>query len=48
MLQLDVNGIQVIEELLAQHTAAGGMLAITSHHVVNLDNTPVQRINLSA
>ena len=45
---LDVHGIQVIEELLDTHTSAGGMLAVTSHHAVNLKNTTVQRINLSA
>ena len=45
---LDVHGIQVIEELLDAHTSSGGMLAVTSHHAVNLKNTTVQRINLSA
>ena len=45
---LDVHGIQVIEELLEQHTRAGGMLAVTSHHTVKLNDTPVTRINLSA
>jgi heme exporter protein A len=45
---LDVHGIQVIESLLEAHTAKGGMLAVTSHHTVNLNTTPVQRINLSA
>ena len=45
---LDVHGIQIIEELLETHTAGGGMLAVTSHHTVNLNDTPVQRINLSA
>ena len=45
---LDVHGIKVIEELLEAHTARGGMLAVTSHHAVNLNNTPVQTINLSA
>ena len=44
---LDVHGIQVIEELLDNHTSSGGMLAVTSHHAVNLANTRVQRINLS-
>jgi len=44
---LDVHGIQVIEELLDQHTSSGGMLAVTSHHAVNLANTTIQRINLS-
>ena len=45
---LDVHGISVIEELLDAHTTSGGMLAVTSHHAVNLQNTTVQRINLSA
>lgn len=45
---LDVHGILVIEQLLERHTARGGMLAVTSHHAVNLHDTPVQRINLSA
>jgi heme exporter protein A len=45
---LDIHGISVIEELLENHTARGGMLAVTSHHAVNLHATPVQRINLSA
>ena len=45
---LDVHGIQVIEALLEAHTAKGGMLAVTSHHAVNLNSTAVQRINLSA
>ena len=44
---LDVHGIQVIEELLDRHTSGGGMLAVTSHHAVNLANTSIQRINLS-
>jgi heme exporter protein A len=45
---LDTHGIKVIENLLDQHTTRGGMLAVTSHHAVNLDNTPAQTINLSA
>ena len=45
---LDVHGIKIIEELLESHAARGGMLAVTSHHAVNLHDTPVQRINLSA
>jgi len=45
---LDVHGISVIEELLDAHITSGGMLAVTSHHAVNLQNTTVQRINLSA
>jgi heme exporter protein A len=45
---LDTHGIEVIENLLDRHTARGGMLAVTSHHAVKLDNTRTQTINLSA
>ncbi len=44
---LDTQGIRVIEDLFDQHTTNGGMLAVTSHHAVNLSNTPTQTINLS-
>jgi heme exporter protein A len=45
---LDVHGIGLIEALLEAHTRNGGMLAMTSHHTVNLVNTPVHQINLSS
>jgi heme exporter protein A len=45
---LDVDGIRIVESLLDRHTAQGGMLAVTSHHTVNLDHSRVQRINLSS
>jgi heme exporter protein A len=45
---LDTHGIKVIEHLFDQHTAHGGMLAVTSHHAVSLNNTSTQTINLSA
>jgi heme exporter protein A len=45
---LDVDGIRTVESLLDRHTAQGGMLAVTSHHTVNLDHSRVQRINLSS
>jgi heme exporter protein A len=45
---LDTHGIKTIEHLLDLHTGNGGMLAVTSHHAVNLNNTPTQTINLSA
>jgi len=45
---LDVHGIKIIEELLEHHTMHGGMLAVTSHHAINLNSTPVQHIDLSA
>ena len=45
---LDRHGIELVEHLLDRHTGTGGMLAVTSHHAVNLANTPTQTINLSA
>ncbi len=45
---LDVHGIELAEQLFDEHISAGGMLAMTSHHVVNLDSARVHRINLSA
>jgi heme exporter protein A len=46
---LDVHGIRLVEQLFEEHTAQGGMLALTSHHAVNLsEGAAVQRINLSA
>jgi heme exporter protein A len=45
---LDRHGIELVEHLLDRHTGTGGMLAVTSHHAVNLANTPAQTINLSA
>jgi heme exporter protein A len=45
---LDVYGIELAEELFQEHVSRGGMLAMTSHHAVNLDSARVNRINLSA
>ncbi len=45
---LDVYGIELAEELFQEHISRGGMLAMTSHHAVNLDSARVNRINLSA
>jgi len=45
---LDVHGIELAEELFHEHISLGGMLAMTSHHAVNLDSARVHRINLSA
>ena len=44
---LDTNSIETIERLFEEHTASGGMLAVTSHHVFNMNRTSVQCINLS-
>jgi ABC-type transport system involved in cytochrome c biogenesis ATPase subunit len=43
-----VHVIGLIEGLLEAHTQNGGMLAMTSHHTVNLVNTPAHHINLSS
>ena len=45
---LDVYGIELAEALFHEHISRGGMLAMTSHHAVNLDSARVNRINLSA
>jgi heme exporter protein A len=45
---LDVHGIELAEELFHEHVSLGGMLAMTSHHAVNLGSAQVHRINLSA
>lgn len=44
---LDTHGIRVAEGLFADHVNNGGMLALTSHHSINLDASTVHRINLS-
>jgi heme exporter protein A len=44
---LDSHGIGIVETLFANHVAGGGMLAVTSHHSVRLNDTDVIRINLS-
>lgn len=43
---LDKDGISVIEGLMADHTAAGGMIILTSHHDVVLHDVDVQHICL--
>ncbi len=44
---LDTQGVAFCEALIEQHITSGGMVVMTSHHAVNLDNQYVQRINLS-
>ncbi len=43
---LDKQGIQLIESIMAEHCAQGGMIAMTSHHEVNLDGVRIKRIKL--
>jgi heme exporter protein A len=44
---LDKQGISMIESLMAEHCAKGGMMVMASHHDVNLQGVDVQRIRLS-
>lgn len=44
---LDKQGIALIETLMAEHCATGGMIVLTSHHDIDLPDVDVQRINLS-
>ncbi len=44
---LDSLGIGIVESLFANHLAGGGMLAVTSHHPVSLNDADIIRINLS-
>ncbi len=46
---LDKQGIALIENLMLEHCANGGMIVLTSHHDISLhDDVNVLRINLSA
>jgi heme exporter protein A len=44
---LDKQGIALIETLMAEHCANGGMIVLTSHHDIDLHDVDVQRVNLS-
>jgi heme exporter protein A len=44
---LDKQGIALIETLMAEHCASGGMIVLTSHHDIELHGVDVQRISLS-
>jgi heme exporter protein A len=44
---LDKQGITLIESLMYEHCASGGMIVLTSHHDIALHGVDVQRINLS-
>jgi heme exporter protein A len=44
---LDKQGIMLIESLMSEHCARGGMIILTSHHDIDLHGVDVQRINLS-
>ena len=44
---LDKQGIALIETLMSEHCANGGMIVLTSHHDIDLHGVDVQRINLT-
>lgn len=44
---LDKEGITLIETLMTEHCANGGMIVLTSHHDLDLHSALVQRIYLS-
>ncbi|MEC4750230.1 cytochrome c biogenesis heme-transporting ATPase CcmA [Methylomicrobium sp. Wu6] len=44
---LDRAGIALIESLMREHCADGGMIVLTSHHDIDLHDAVVQRIHLS-
>jgi heme exporter protein A len=44
---LDKQGIALIESLMIEHCAKGGMIVLTSHHDITLHDVNVLQINLS-
>jgi heme exporter protein A len=44
---LDKQGIALIETLMTEHCANGGLIVLTSHHEINLHDVNVQRICLT-
>ncbi|MEW6647376.1 MAG: cytochrome c biogenesis heme-transporting ATPase CcmA [Pseudomonadota bacterium] len=43
---LDVAGRALVEALLREHAAQGGMAVVTSHHAVDLEGSAVQTLHL--
>jgi len=44
---LDKHGIALIETLMTEHCASGGLMVLTSHHDLSLHGVNVRRIHLS-
>ncbi len=44
---LDKQGIALMESIMTEHCAAGGMMVLTSHHDISLQGVDVQRIRLT-
>ena len=45
---LDRHGVKLVETLMAEHIRSGGMLAVSSHHEVDLGSAAIRRLDLSA
>ncbi len=45
---LDQSGIVLFEQLMTRHAQNGGMIVLTSHHSVSLEQVETHRIRLSA
>jgi heme exporter protein A len=45
---IDKEGIKLIESLMHEHIVDGGMIILTSHHELLLNEVDVQKINLSS
>jgi heme exporter protein A len=45
---IDRRGVADIEDLIAEHTRAGGMVVLTSHHPVRLPDCRVSSLHLTA
>ena len=44
---LDKQGIELVESLMVEHCADGGIIVMTSHHDVNFPSENIKRIRLS-
>jgi len=45
---LDRHGVKLVEQLMAEQIDAGGMLAVSSHHDVDLGSADIRRLELTA
>ncbi|MBA3113282.1 cytochrome c biogenesis heme-transporting ATPase CcmA [Salmonella enterica] len=44
---IDVNGVERLTQRMAQHTAQGGMVILTTHQPLNVETSKVRRIALA-
>ncbi|HCL5281140.1 TPA: heme ABC transporter ATP-binding protein CcmA, partial [Salmonella enterica] len=45
---IDVNGVERLTQRMAQHTAQGGMVILTTHQPLNVETSKVRRIALTS